>query len=35
VLRTNLEGSDPAKLWTQYIRLTEVEAVFRNAALSA
>jgi hypothetical protein len=27
LLRTNLEGSDPAKLWTQYIQLTE--AVFR------
>jgi transposase len=29
LLRTNLEGSDPAKLWSQYIQLTEVEAVFR------
>jgi hypothetical protein len=29
LLRTNLEGSDPARLWTQYIQLTEVEAVFR------
>ena len=29
LLRTNLEGSDPGKLWTQYIQLTEVEAVFR------
>jgi len=29
LLRTNLEGSDPAKLWTQYVQLTEVEAVFR------
>ena len=29
LLRTNLEGSDPVKLWTQYIQLTEVEAVFR------
>jgi transposase len=29
LLRTNLEGSDPAELWTQYIQLTEVEAVFR------
>jgi len=28
-LRTNLEGSDPAQLWSQYIQLTEVEAVFR------
>ena len=27
LLRTNLEGSDPAKLWSQYIQLTEVEAV--------
>jgi len=35
LLRTNLEGSDPAKLWTQYIQLTEVEAIFRNAILSA
>ena len=29
LLRTNLEGSDPVKLWSQYIQLTEVEAVFR------
>ena len=29
LLRTNLEGSDPAKLWSQYIQLTEVEAVIR------
>ena len=29
LLRTNLVGSDPAKLWRQYIQLTEVEAVFR------
>lgn len=29
LLRTNLESSDPAKLWSQYIQLTEVEAVFR------
>ena len=29
LLRTNLEGSDPVKLWTKYIQLTEVEAVFR------
>ena len=29
LLRTNLESSDPAELWTQYIQLTEVEAVFR------
>jgi transposase len=29
LLRTNLEDSDPAKLWSQYIQLTEVEAVIR------
>ena len=29
LLRTNLEGSDPLRLWSQYIQLTEVEAVFR------
>lgn len=29
LLRTNLEGSDPALLWRQYIQLTEVESVFR------
>jgi hypothetical protein len=29
LLRTNLEGSDPVRLWSQYIQLTEVEAVFR------
>ena len=29
LLRTNLEESDPAKLWSQYIQLTEVEAVIR------
>ena len=29
LLRTNLEGSDPAELWSQYIQLTEIEAVFR------
>jgi transposase len=29
LLRTSLECSDPAKLWTQYVQLTEVEAVFR------
>jgi hypothetical protein len=28
LLRTNLEGSDPAELWTQYVQLTE--AVFRT-----
>ena len=29
LLRTNLQESDPATLWRQYIQLTEVEAVFR------
>ena len=29
LLRTNLEGSDPARLWIQYVQLTEVEAIFR------
>lgn len=29
LLRTNLTGTDPKKLWEQYIQLTEVEAVFR------
>jgi hypothetical protein len=29
LLRTNLEESDRAKLWSQYIQLTEVEAVIR------
>jgi transposase len=29
LLRANLEGSDPEKLWRMYIQLTEVEAVFR------
>jgi transposase len=29
LLRTNLEAGDPAQLWTQYVQLTEVEAVFR------
>jgi transposase len=30
LLRTNLEESDAAKLWSQYIQLTEVEAVIRT-----
>jgi transposase len=30
LLRTNLEASDPAQLWSQYIQLTEVEAVIRT-----
>jgi transposase len=29
LLRTNLEAGDPAQLCTQYVQLTEVEAVFR------
>lgn len=29
LLRTNLPADDPAKLWRQYIQLTEVEASFR------
>jgi len=29
LLRTNLTEEDPTVLWTQYIQLTEVEAVFR------
>lgn len=30
LLRTNLTETDPVKLWTQYIQLTEVEAAFRT-----
>lgn len=30
LLRTNLSEKDPAKLWEQYIQLTEVEAAFRT-----
>ena len=30
LLRTNLSEADPAKLWEQYIQLTEVEAAFRT-----
>ena len=30
LLRTNLSEEDPAKLWEQYIQLTEVEAAFRT-----
>jgi transposase len=29
LLRTNLTATDPARLWQQYIQLTEVEAAFR------
>lgn len=28
-MRTNLNETDPVKLWAQYIQLTEVEAAFR------
>jgi transposase len=30
LLRTNLCGRDPAQLWQLYIRLTEIEAAFKN-----
>lgn len=30
LLRSNLSGQDPAVLWQQYVRLTEIEAAFRN-----
>lgn len=30
LLRTNLSEEDPAKLWEQYIQLTEVETAFRT-----
>ena len=30
LLRTNLEGHDPAQLWTFYIQLTEVEQAFKE-----
>jgi transposase len=30
LLRTNLTGRDPAQLWQFYIRLTEIEAAFKN-----
>jgi hypothetical protein len=30
LLRTNLVGKDPAELWSQYMRLVEVEEAFRN-----
>jgi transposase len=30
LLRTNLTETDPAKLWEQYIQLTEVESAFRT-----
>ena len=30
LLRTNLCGRDPSELWQFYIRLTEIEAAFKN-----
>jgi transposase len=30
LLRTNLCGRDPAQLWQFYVRLTEIEAAFKN-----
>ena len=30
MIRTNLKEEDPAKLWEQYIQLTEVESAFRT-----
>lgn len=30
LLRSNMRGSDPAKLWELYLRLTEVEAAFKQ-----
>lgn len=30
LLRTNLPGGDPVKLWEQYVQLMEVEAAFRT-----
>jgi transposase len=30
LLRTNLTGQDPVRLWEQYIQLTEVESAFRT-----
>ncbi len=30
LLRSNLEGRDPAKLWEYYIQLTQVEEAFKN-----
>ncbi len=29
LLRSNLAGEDPARLWQHYVQLTEIEAVFR------
>ena len=30
LLRTNLTAEDPAVLWTRYVQLTQIEAVFRS-----
>lgn len=30
LLRSNLTSEDPAVLWTRYIQLTQIEAVFRS-----
>jgi transposase len=30
LLRSNLTGVDPAVLWTRYVQLTQIEAVFRS-----
>jgi hypothetical protein len=30
LLRSNLTGQDPAVLWTRYVQLTQIEAVFRS-----
>jgi hypothetical protein len=30
LLRSNLTGADPAVLWTRYVQLTQIEAVFRS-----
>ena len=30
LLRSNLSGADPSVLWTRYVQLTQIEAVFRS-----
>ena len=30
LLRSNADGEDPAVLWTRYVQLTQIEAVFRS-----
>lgn len=30
LLRTNLSGNDPAKLWEYYLQLTEIEQAFKE-----